>query len=248
MAWLTPGELVVDHSYQRPLSDKQARALAAGFKWAHFQPLTVAKTIDGKYAVIDGQHRLQAALRIPAIVELPCYIVGAHDARQQADAFVAVNTMQRKLWAVDRFKAAIVAGDATAVGIKGVVEKLGIGLMASNGATGPKPMTTRSVQTLMAAYRAQGHQAFSLGLTALAQAWPKESEGFAECYVSALPRIFKLEPQLSVPGAADLLRKVNPTTFRTHCIRLGRDRGKSGSKTVFEELHALMKAARGRAA
>lgn len=240
MAWLPVGRLKVDERYQRPLGAAHARRLAAGFKWAHFQPLTVAPGTGGEHwDVIDGQHRLQAALTIPQIAELPCYVVPAPSLREQATAFLAVNTAHRTLWAIDKFKAALAAGEGEAMAIRRILDELGIKLIGA--VPHPVPMATRSVSTVIKAFRVCGPTAFREGLAAIAEAWPKEPEGFAESYISALPRIFLTGgARVKRDKVVGLLRKLDPGKFYRDQLASGRKIHKSGSAMVFAELSRII--------
>jgi hypothetical protein len=96
VAWLPVDRLEIDRRYQRPVSkDGRGRIgrIAAGFRWALFQPLTVAEDAqDGEplWWVIDGQHRLEASRQV-GLARLPCYIVDAPSVEAQAAQFVALN-------------------------------------------------------------------------------------------------------------------------------------------------------------
>jgi hypothetical protein len=73
-----------------PARDQPAQGAAhinrilRGFNWNRYQPIVVTEQDDGRYAVIDGQHRLEAAKKHPLIDSLPCYIIDAPDLAAQA--------------------------------------------------------------------------------------------------------------------------------------------------------------------
>ena len=53
-------DLVIDDSYQRAIEKRGKRNIqhiAEHFDWAKFSPLMVSSRDDGKFAIIDGQHR-----------------------------------------------------------------------------------------------------------------------------------------------------------------------------------------------
>ncbi|MFN3868998.1 MAG: ParB N-terminal domain-containing protein, partial [Hyphomicrobiaceae bacterium] len=72
--------LVVDESYQRPITGKgrlNINRIVAKFDWRKFAPLVVTEVDGGRYAIIDGQHRATAALMHPDVHLVPCMVVKA---------------------------------------------------------------------------------------------------------------------------------------------------------------------------
>lgn len=56
-------ELMVDASYQRPVSPGRVNRISQGFDWDACGIIKVAPKRDGKHPVIDGQHRLRALVK-----------------------------------------------------------------------------------------------------------------------------------------------------------------------------------------
>ena len=233
MAWLPIDDLVVDTAYQRPLAAAHARALAAEFRWAHFQPLTVAARADGGYAVIDGQHRLQAARALPAVTEVPCYIVDAASAVHQASAFLAVNMTHRAVKAIEKFRAGLAAGDKQITSLQRIVDQVGIRMVA-NKATAP--MQTSSISTLLRMHRSAGPEPLRKALSAIATAWPTEREAFSEQFIRAVTLIFQAEASLNPWTVIEQLLRINPTTFLAEQIMAGKEVRKTGQAMITAEL------------
>lgn len=133
LVWLDVAALVVDDSYQRPLTRHNwtaIRKIAREFTWSRFIPVEAAPLGDGRYAVIDGQHRAHAAAlagqgRVPAIVvEIPV--------EAQAAAFAAINTQRTGVSRFHLLRAALTAGEDWAVRAMSVCEGAGCRLMMSN--------------------------------------------------------------------------------------------------------------------
>jgi hypothetical protein len=92
LRWVPIADLVVDTSYHRPIAGKGRRnvnRIARAFSWTCFAPVVVAPVADGKFAIIDGQHRTTAAA-VLGFASVPCQIVTA-TREQQATAFRAIN-------------------------------------------------------------------------------------------------------------------------------------------------------------
>jgi len=109
--------LTVDNSYQRPQSVRRARDIAGAFDWRAFGSLLVSrrkikrKTIN---YVLDGGHRLLAALMRPDVGQVPCLVFEGLTQDEEANIFVTANTKQRKPTPSDIFIARVAANDCIA--------------------------------------------------------------------------------------------------------------------------------------
>ena len=145
MAWVPIGTLFIDKRYQRSAESRKSRKviadIATDFSWAKCQPLTVVhvKSRD-MYAVIDGQHRFEAAKELK-LTELPCYIVSDCETEEQAAFFVAVNRNRVQLNALALFHANIAAKDQDHLDLAQLLRECKITVPrnpAMNGETGPR--------------------------------------------------------------------------------------------------------------
>lgn len=130
MIWVPLAELVIDERYQRALTlpgRRLIQRIADGWDWTKYQPILIAATPDGRYAVVDGQHRAHAAA-VVGLTALPAMVVPMTPA-QQAAAFTAVNTDRVKLARAALFKARIAAEDPQALAARDAVEAAGCRLM-----------------------------------------------------------------------------------------------------------------------
>ncbi len=113
LAMLDKLSLKIDDSYQRDLNHPKTLELASQWSWIACGVLIVAKR--GKYYwVIDGQHRLAAALKRSDIKELPCIVFETEAPKEEAIGFLRSNTNRKPIGAVARHKAAIAAEDPVA--------------------------------------------------------------------------------------------------------------------------------------
>jgi hypothetical protein len=93
LQWLPIADLVVDPTYHRAITGKGRRnvsRIARTFSWTCFSPVIVAQAADGKFVIIDGQHRATAAA-VVGFETVPCQIVAAATCEEQAAAFRAIN-------------------------------------------------------------------------------------------------------------------------------------------------------------
>ena len=142
LEWLPLDRLDVDRRYQREMGkDNWAHVhrILREWTWLHYQPIVVAPAAVGeRYLVIDGQHRLEAARKHPAIDRLPCYVVDATDVAQQARAFVALNARRIGVTRLQRFWAAHAAGEPTAKRIHRICSEAGVAITKSGGVLPPR--------------------------------------------------------------------------------------------------------------
>ena len=126
LQWVALADLRIDRSYQRDLtaeSRKRIHAIAAEFDWSCFTPVIVAAIEGGRFAVIDGQHRSLAALLIG--VELVPAMVVVADRARQAKSFAAINGNRTRMSAAAIYRAALAAGDETAVAVDRLARECG---------------------------------------------------------------------------------------------------------------------------
>jgi hypothetical protein len=83
---------------------------------------------DGGLYVVDGQHRLAAAVMRGDIPQLPCVVSHFDSAEQEAAAFVALNQQRRPLNALDLFKAALPPATWKRLQIKLCLDEAGLQL------------------------------------------------------------------------------------------------------------------------
>lgn len=131
--WLPISTLVIDPEYQREVKRDGRRAIeriASNFEWTKFSAVVVAPASNGRYAIIDGQHRTTAA-KLIGIASVPCLIL-ALDRAGQAASFAAINGSVTKITPWHLFKAALAAGDGWAKRAARVASDAGCRLMTYN--------------------------------------------------------------------------------------------------------------------
>lgn len=130
--WVRCRDLAVDHAYQRMAEEPSSRRLinhiSQNWDWRLCAPLTVsdrAPPEPGLY-VIDGQHRLNAAMARGDIDELPCIISKFDGIEDEARLFVALNSARRQVGEVEKFHARVASRDHYALAAKRVIEDSGL--------------------------------------------------------------------------------------------------------------------------
>lgn len=232
MRWVEIALMDVDYAYQRPLSAKHAKKLAAEFKWLSFQPLSLVPKPNGRYAVVDGQHRLQACKAIPQIDKLPCYVVPAASQQDQARAFVEINDSHKRVSGLEKFRAALVAKDPITVAVNKACGDAGIKIISA-GALGP--MTTSSPALLVTLARVHGIPPIRRGLGLMAMAWPKEAGAFSK----AMMRTVILTCRYGAEAASDaamlkVMGEIKPSVFVAEVEVGAKEAGVAVGQSVLE--------------
>lgn len=180
LMWVEIADLVIDERYQRPLArgnQDAIRRIAADFRWSRFSPVLVAPIEGGRYAVIDGQHRVHAAAicgfsQVPAMVALVAQA-------EQALAFVEVNTRQVKVSGFHLLRAALQAEQPWAVRCRDAVHDAGCQLMMSNCSTkDKKPGQVFAVGLIRSLVEAGHADAVTAGLRGLLNYEPENVANF----------------------------------------------------------------------
>jgi hypothetical protein len=123
-------DLIVDHTYQRPIVGKGSRnvvRIARSFNWSCFTPVVISPVEGGKFAIIDGQHRTTAAVLV-GINSVPCQIVIAAR-KEQAAAFKAINGVTTAISRMALQHAALISNETTAIQIADVCNHAGVELL-----------------------------------------------------------------------------------------------------------------------
>lgn len=140
--------LELDHSYQR-IETGNAKKIADNWDKEACEFLLVSYR-NGKFYVIDGQHRLIAA-KIKGIESLPCVIFTGLTKSEEARRFSIQGNGRKKLTPNDTFKANLECGNteykevATDMEIKRICDKYGVTITKSNFNLNCSPKRLRSI-------------------------------------------------------------------------------------------------------
>lgn len=211
----TPGELKrlnksvlqVHPAYQRHAVETKIKMIAAAWSWIACGVIIVGKR-GGEYWVIDGQHRVIAAMRRADIDSLPCLVFETDSVEQEARGFLDANTGRKPVSSIDKFRASIAAGDETAKYVDSLFHELGI----TPRATATKAMEIKSVAWAMTRAR-DSREAFE-AVTRMAAELCKESilhemllDGLYYIHVNSVTKLNdkRLRDRLKKIGASRLI-------------------------------------------
>lgn len=128
--------LRINGDYQRESSAKRIAALRADWSWVACGALIVGKR-RGAMWVIDGQHRLLAAMARSDIQLMPCLIFPTDDVEEEAAGFISANVNRKSMGMFDRWRALLIAGDQTAIRIDRVLEDAGVKVRRTTSIAAP---------------------------------------------------------------------------------------------------------------
>lgn len=125
--WISKDVINVDASYQRGEDMARAEKIARAFSWSKFGAVVVVPREDGRYAIIDGQHRMLAAKMHPLVDNLPAVIMPAvKGTAAEATSFIGLNAERKAVSGLELFHARRAAGDEDAETIDQVLARAGV--------------------------------------------------------------------------------------------------------------------------
>lgn len=159
-------ELHVDPNYQRGLSQPRIAAMARHWDPLLADEIKVSMRQDGSLWLIDGQHRMAAAM-LANIDELFAMVMTGLTPEQEADLFVRGTKQRKGFNSLEEWKAALSAGYPDVVAINALVERLG-------GRVNTSPNSTKGINApsaLSDVYRLGGIELLEWTLETIRAAW-----------------------------------------------------------------------------
>lgn len=132
MVLLDKRSLVVDSEYQRQASDAKVVGIAKKWSWLAMGAIIVVFR-DGCNYVVDGQHRVMAAMRRSDISMLPCVRFASNGIKTEAQGFIDANTMRKPISALDKFRALVMTDDKSALFLERLLTQYGRRLSHGGG-------------------------------------------------------------------------------------------------------------------
>jgi hypothetical protein len=134
----SPGEFASLHkdvlrihpAYQRAMIPGKVKEVTSCWSWISCGAIVVGER-GGEYWVIDGQHRVLAAKRRSDITHLPCLVFKTEGVKEEAIAFLDLNTGRKPVSSLGKFNAMITAGDQASLVVRKVTDDLGIVLKSA---------------------------------------------------------------------------------------------------------------------
>jgi len=124
IAALRVGDLFADPTYQRDLDITRVERMSTEYDRTLLGVLEVSARADGRYAIIDGQHRWAVVQRISGTEEhLACQVHTGLTQEDEARLFLEIDTGRRNLTWWDRWRARRGKGDPSVLAIDEVLKR-----------------------------------------------------------------------------------------------------------------------------
>jgi hypothetical protein len=215
--WVPISRMFVD-KYTRPVGEAQInRMLRNGFSVNKLGMIMLSLRADGRFAILDGNHRVQAARKY-GLSKMAARVFIDLSYEQEAELFEAFNTVNRPN-ALDRFRARIERKELQALEIEEILQRHEMRV----GLNGPALGTCQAVGGLDRAYTELGPIGLEEVVSILHDAWGQERRAWVENMLSGM-RLFwhryrneverkRLVEQLSLVTPERLLAEAGAVTL-----------------------------------
>lgn len=166
---------------QQPFYKKHADSIIKSFNYDLIGVIIACGPFkDGRYHIIDGQHRVAAVTQIYGPTEtVPCHVYHDLTKQQAAQLFHDLNSKRRRPAALDLFRTAVTSGQQPEMNINKTVQE--IGFTVGRGANG-----ITAVESLRYVYRLGGTDGRGLllgTLLAIRETWGLDNEEAREAAI-----------------------------------------------------------------
>lgn len=130
---LRPDEVLVDPEVQRHFDKPHAKKLASRYRQDLTGLCAVSLRKDGRYYVLNGQHRCAAAI-MAGMGDQPIHfeVYRGLSPAEEARLFLDLNDNNKPVGALDKFEKAVKAGDPVHVDIVRILDNFGLRVAASS--------------------------------------------------------------------------------------------------------------------
>lgn len=209
LEWIAVDAIDVDGNYQRDIKPRLVEKILRGFAWAKFGAIVLSRQPNGRFTVVEGQHRWKAATMHPAIDKVPAVVVSHEDVAGEAQSFLAINRDRMAVSTVEQYWAGLTAGDATAQAISKVLQSAGCDVVPEQGHY--RPNLTNSIGAIDRCLKRYGEAATRRALLVIRQAWPSEAKALRGVLITALARIIRANEK--TVSDADLVAAIRMESF-----------------------------------
>lgn len=169
--------------YGRPVGTHQiGRMLKLGFDPRKLGIITVSMREDGRFAIIDGNHRRQLAAHA-GLTELLARVFIDLTYEEEADLYIALNTIKPPT-ALDRWRARVEMREALPLHVNEILARHD--LRVAQHQTTSTPGLVQCVRSLEKAYVERGPQAFEELFVILRRAWGTDPSAYSGRMIDGL--------------------------------------------------------------
>lgn len=125
-------DLRVSPAYQRSLNASRARKMAKEWDWRAYQPIRVARRVDGSLWIIDGQHTAQALILMGA-TDAECSVRDSRGSGDEAAEFAKRNGKRVALTSMQVLQSEREAGNPDVCALYNFAATVGLCIVAKGG-------------------------------------------------------------------------------------------------------------------
>jgi len=215
LEWVPVDSIDVDSNYQREIKPRLVEKILTKFSWRKFGAIVLARQQNGRFTVVEGQHRWKAASHHPDIDEVPAVIVEHDDRASEADSFLAINRDRMAVTSVEQYWAALTAGDDEAIALSKVLASAGCDVVPAQGHY--RPNLTNSIGALSRSLKRYGAGATRRALLVIRAAWPDDAKALRGTLITALARIIRAnEKTISDPDLVAAIKRESFAKLTAH--------------------------------
>lgn len=180
----------IDYSYQR-VRTAHVNTIYDNWDNNECDPLIVSYR-DGRFYIIDGQHRYYAALQ-KGIENLPCIVRTGLTKEDEARIFVKTNTSRKQLTPFDTFKANIANGNESIpevkvdMTIKRICDKYNVTICRDNAKAAPRILRSISGARKYTKNTEHGEAFFDWVMKVITEnSWRDCSDAYRDMFIASL--------------------------------------------------------------
>jgi ParB-like chromosome segregation protein Spo0J len=239
LEWVPIAAIGVDSSYQRELKPALVAKILSKFSWAKFGAVVLARHEDGRFTVVEGQHRVKAAELHPNVEAVPAVVVSHQDVKGEAESFLAINRDRMAVGTVEQYWAGLTAGDEKMAAIARVLAAASCDATPTTGDYA-KPNHTGAIGAVGRSLERFGHGATRRALLIIRAAWPDERKTLRGSLIQALARIVRAnEKVLADADMVAALRRESIAKLTAHAEAFKKMSGGSAEAALAKALVEL---------
>ena len=132
------------------------------------------------------------------MTELPCVVITSREAKKQASHFIEVNSKRIKLNNLNQYRAAVVAGESSAVSLSGILAKAAVSIpLNPMGNKDCPPRTTQAIGTLLRMLESYSEKQMVWALTVIPDAYGDKRGVMRASLLKAMAEWIKRNPDTS---------------------------------------------------
>ena len=209
---IKPSQLTVMFEVQREAVSSWVKRLAREFDPDAVFVLAVWHRPDGRYVIIDGQHRVLAMRELGIDELVPCYVYENMTADQACERFLELNH-RRNVAATDKFRIGVGAGIPECVGANQIINERGLVIEGDNSRNGAPAIACAATLRRYWSHQPRertGPQALGCALDAAITAWGAEGDALNGTVIGGLARLHLDNPWIESKALSDRLAKAGP--------------------------------------